>query len=93
MIRSDVEMFLNRSNDHSHLTKSWYKDAAQRFRYGGGNEKYGGYYKTEEEKNFFQGHGGVQNEENFNFDRYSVEMTLRKTFDGIFILSYKSINL
>lgn len=83
MIKSDVEMFLNRSNDHSHLSKSWYQDASRRFRYGGGRSKYGGYYATEEEKRFYQGYGGVTDgEEDFSFERYSVEMNLRKTFDG-----------
>jgi len=33
MIKSEVEVLLNRSNDHSHLSKSWYGDASRRFRY------------------------------------------------------------
>ena len=30
MIRSDIEILLNRSNDNSHLTKSWYLDSVSR---------------------------------------------------------------
>jgi hypothetical protein len=86
MIRSDVELFLNRSNDHSHLTKSWYQDAAKRFRYGtSSNGKHSGIFHTEEEKQYYQGIGGVgdRSDEIFSFDRFNVEMNIRKTFDGM----------
>ena len=82
MIRSDVEMFLNRSNDNSHLSKSWYLDASNRFRYGGGKQNFGGYYANEQEKQYYQSNGPL-NEDSFRFDRYSIEMSLRKTFDGM----------
>lgn len=86
MIRSDIELLLNRSNDNSHLSKSWYLDAIARFKYGGGKTVFGGPYATNEEKQFFQSAGPFDNNflsNNFRFDRYAIEMSLRRSFDGL----------
>jgi hypothetical protein len=85
-IRSDVELFLNRSNDNSHLTKTWYLDAANRFQYGGGNTIFGGYYENDIERNYYQSAGPYDSATlvpNFKFDRFAIEMSLRKSLDGL----------
>lgn len=86
MIRSDIETFLNRSNDNSHLSKTWYLDAINRFTYGGGQTKFGGYYPDEFERKYYESAGPFDSNtmsSNFKFDRFSIEMSLRKTFDGM----------
>jgi hypothetical protein len=88
MIRSDIELLLNRSNDDTHLTKSWYIDAINRFIYGGDRTNFGGPYnfeKNEYEKKFYQSAGPFESSLNnqFRFDRYGIEMSLRSSFDGM----------
>lgn len=89
MIRSDIETFLNRSNDNSHLSKTWYLDAINRFIYGGGKTNFGGYYPSyngEFEKKYHESAGPFDSNtlnNNFKFERFSIEMSLRKTFDGM----------
>lgn len=84
-IRSDIELILNRSNDDSHIKKSWYLDSIKRFRYSG-KPKFGGPYSTEEEKQYFESTGPFNDglfSDSFKFDRYGIEMNIRKTFDGL----------
>jgi hypothetical protein len=86
MIRSDIETLLNRSNDNSHLTKSWYLDAISKFMYGGGKTIYGGYYADEKEKSYYESAGPFDSSSmsnGFKFDRYAVEMSIRRSFDGL----------
>lgn len=86
-IRSDIELILNRTNDGSHLKKSWYNYSMDHFMYGGGTGKtvFGGLYKTDEEKNFYKTAGPFANGlfgSTFKIDRYGIEMNLRRSFDG-----------
>jgi hypothetical protein len=83
MIRTDTEHYLNRSNDDTHLSKSWYKDASFRFRYGGGKSVYGGTYHSNEEKVYYQATSPFDTEDSFKFERYGIEMNLRRSFDGL----------
>lgn len=85
-IRSDIEIFLNRSNDNSHLTKTWYLDAVNRFQYGGEKTVFGGYYQNDIEKAYYQSAGPYDSshlQTNFKYDRFGIEMSLRKSFDGL----------
>lgn len=87
-IRSDIELILNRTNDGSHLTKSWYKYSIDKFMYGGGTGKtvFGGLYMTDQEKNFFKTAGPFDNGlfgSSFRLERYGIEMNLRRSFDGL----------
>jgi hypothetical protein len=87
MIRSDVELILNKSNDHSHLNKTWYLDAIKRFMYGGGRTVFGGPYANMDEKHYYEQAGpfdinSLQSQ--FRIDRYGIEMSLRSSFDGFY---------
>lgn len=84
-IRSDIELILNRSTDDSHIKKSWYLDSIMRFRFSG-KTKFAGPYKTEEEKRYFESAGPFNDGlfgQTFKFDRFGIEMNIRKTFDGL----------
>ncbi|RNA19961.1 G-coupled receptor -like protein, partial [Brachionus plicatilis] len=84
-IRSDIELILNRSNDDSHIKKTWYMDSIKRFRFSG-KTKFGGPYSTQEEKQYFESAGPFDNGlfgETFKLDRFGIEMNIRKTFDGL----------
>jgi len=89
MIRSDVELLLNRSNDNTHLGKTWYLDAVSRYQYGGGRSVYGGHYRNDFERNYYKDDGlnsdtgsSASNNNNFRIERYSIEMSVRRSFDG-----------
>lgn len=84
-IRSDIELILNRTNDNSHLRKSWYLDSIKRFMYSG-KTQYGGPYFTDEERQFYESAGAFESNlfgNSFKFDRYGVEMNIRRAFDGL----------
>lgn len=86
-IRSDIELILNRTNDGSHLRKSWYMYSNDKFMWGSGTGKtvFGGPYTTDEEKNFFKTAGPFDNGlfgSGFRLERYGIEMNMRRTFDG-----------
>lgn len=85
MIRTDSEMWLNRSNDDSHLTKSWYQDAINRFTYAGkGTFSGAGAFQPNNERNFYLNPDSFDlNSMSYRIDRYTVEMNLRRTFDGL----------
>jgi len=73
MIRSDIETFLNRSNDDSHLSKTWYLDAINKFTYGGGKSIHGGYFANEFERKYYQSAGPFDsNNGNNNFKVFSL---------------------
>jgi len=84
-IKTDKEVWLNRSNDDSHLTKTWYKDAVSRYIFGGkASPDLGGAFQSDNEKNFyFDTQSFEANSLSYKFERYSIEMSLRKSFDGI----------
>lgn len=82
-IKSDIELLLNRSNDDSHISKSWYKDAINRFIYNDNKTAYAGIYNNEIERNYFQSVGALDASSKYKIDRYGIEMSLRKSFDGI----------
>ncbi|CAF0706838.1 unnamed protein product [Brachionus calyciflorus] len=84
-IRSDIELILNRTNDNSHLRKSWYLDSIRKFMYSS-ETKYAGPYFNGDEQNFYASSGPFENDlfgDGFKFDRYGIEMNIRKTFDGL----------
>lgn len=86
-IRSDIEYILNRTNDGTHLHKSWYRYSNDKFMWGGGTGKtvFGGPYKTDEEKSFFKTAGPLDNGlfgHSYRIERYGIEMNMRRTFDG-----------
>lgn len=86
IIRSDIELIVNRSSDDSHLRKSWYLDSINRFMYGGGKTVYGGPYPNQEEKSFYQSAGPFDNNflnNGFKIERYGIEMNLRRSLDGL----------
>jgi hypothetical protein len=60
--------------------------SSKRFAYGGDKKVYGGYYTNDFEKKFYQSAGpfdaGSLNN-NFKFDRYGIEMSLRSSFEGM----------
>ncbi len=82
------EVFLNRSNDNSHLTKSWYKNAIDRYTYAGGKSAQhadagAGAFQNNYEKNFFDTPNTFDlASQTYRIDRYSIEMDLRRNFDG-----------
>ncbi len=85
-IRSDIEIILNRTNDDSHLSKSWYQNAFNRYQYGGGKTVHAGYYENDFERKFYESAGPYDVNSlssNYRFDRYGIEMSLRKSFDGL----------
>lgn len=86
-IRSDIETILNRTNDGSHLRKSWYLYSIDKFMFGGGTGKtvFGGLYHTDQERDFYRGAGPFDNGlfgTSFRLDRFGIEMNMRRTFDG-----------
>lgn len=87
-IRSDIELILNRTNDNSHLRKTWYLNSIYKYMYGGGSGKtiFGGPYFNDEEKNFFKSAGPLDDGlfgSGFKIERYGIEMNMRKNFDGM----------
>ncbi len=85
-IRSDIELIMNKTTDNSHLTKTWYLDAINRFLYGGGKSTFGGPYNYDDERKFYQNAGPFDTnafKNSFKFERYGVEMSLRRSFDGL----------
>ncbi len=84
-IRTDSELMLNRSNDDSHLTKSWYKDAISRYTFASkGTFGGAGAFQPENEKNFYSNPSTFDlNSLTYRIDRYSIEMNLRRSFDGL----------
>ena len=85
-IRSDIELILNKTTDHTHLHKTWYKDAIDRFMFGGTKSVFGGLYNYDDERKFYQNAGPFDAnsfKNSFKLDRYGVEMSLRRGFDGL----------
>jgi len=83
--KTGSEILLNRSNDDSHLTKSWYKDAISRYTFAAqGTFGGAGAFQPENEKNFYTNPNSFElNSLTYRIDRYSIEMNLRKSFDGL----------
>lgn len=85
-IRSDIEFILNKTTDGTHLSKTWYKDASNRFLYGGGKSLFGGPYEYDDERKFYQNAGPFDAnafKNSFAFDRFGIEMSLRREFQGL----------
>ena len=85
MIKHGDNFYVNRSYDDSHLKKSWYLDAINRFKFANGKIVNNEAFLNEEEKLFFLQNGPFDSaitNSIFRFDHFTISMNLRSNIDG-----------
>ena len=83
--KTGSELLLNCSNDDSHLSKPWYQDAVSRYTFASkGTFSGAGAFQPDNEKNFYVNPNTFDlNSLTYRIDRYSIEMNIRNSFDGL----------